>query len=440
VPLVVERATSGTDNAEWRPYRPHGVLLELFKRRDRELVVEGPADTGKSRACLEKIHACLTKYPNARAGLVRKTRKSLTTTAMATFERQVCPPGAARLWADQEYRYQNGSKIYLLGLDDPERLKSLELDIAYVQECSEVSVDDWEILSSRVTGRGAVMPYQQLLGDMNPVHPTFWLYEREAVGTTTFLHARHEDNPSITPERLAALDSLTGYRYQRLRLGLRVAAEGMYFEEWDPERHICEPFVIPAEWPRWITVDYGFSAPFCALWLARSPETRQIFVYREIYSAGLRDEQQADVIAANSQGETILQIVLDPSMFNPRTEQMRPSIAQVYAQRGLLERIIQGIYPGMNSRKQGWAIVRNALACDDLVPPRLQVFRNRAPNLVRTLPALVVDPLDPEDVADKIAGQKSEDHAPDALRYGLCAEATAAPSTEVHNLVWNGGR
>jgi Phage terminase large subunit len=435
MPLVVEPGTR-TNDPETRPYRPCGAVLELFKRRDRELVIEGPADTGKSRGCLEKLHAAMTKYPKSRGAIVRKTRKSMTATAMQTFERQVVPDGAVKLWGDQEYRYPNGSKIYLLGLDDPERLKSLEADMVYVQECSELGIDDWEILTSRVTGRGAVMPYVQLLGDMNPTAPTFWLYTREAAGTVAFLHARHEDNPSITAERLAALDSLTGYRYKRLRLGLRVAAEGMYFTEWDPALHLVAPFEIPEDWPRWISVDYGYAAPFCALWFARCPETRRIYVYRELYAAGLRDEQQADLIRERSSGERIQQLVLDPSMFNQRGEQQRPSIAQVYAQHGLQHMVVQGIFPGMNNRKQGWAIMRRAIAHDAEHAPRLQVLAGRAPNLVRTLPTMTVDPLDPEDVADKLAGAAVEDHAADAARYGLCAEAGPEAVSAPMPLVW----
>jgi phage terminase large subunit len=117
--------------------------------------------------------------------------------------------------------------------------------------------------------------------------------------------------------------------------------------------HVVDAFDIPAAWPRWISVDYGFAVPSCALWYARSPETRRIYVYREVYAAGLRDEQQAQLIVERSTGERIQQVVLDPSMFNARTEQQRPSIAQVYAQRGLASIVRQGIYPGMNSRKQG---------------------------------------------------------------------------------------
>jgi hypothetical protein len=181
--------------------------------------------------------------------------------------------------------------------------------------------------------------------------------------------------------------------------------------------HVVDAFEIPQSWPRWVSVDYGFAAPWCALWLTRDPESRVMYVYRERYASGLRDEEQAEEVKRASEGERVVQWVLDPSMFNPRTEQQRPSIAQVYGMK-----IGEGLVPGMNNRRTGWAIVRQALALGG-DGPRLRLMRGRAPNLERTLPAMVHDPLDPEDVADKLRGQKTEDHAVDALRYGLCAEA-----------------
>jgi hypothetical protein len=80
--------------------------------------------------------------------------------------------------------------------------------------------------------------------------------------------------------------------------------------------------------------------------------------------------------------------------------------------------------------------VRRALAFGDGVPPRLRVFRNHCPNLERTLPAMVHDPLDPEDVADKLRGTKTEDHAPDSLRYGMSIEASPEQDTDVRGLSW----
>ena len=41
---------------EERPYRPYGTALGLMKERGREVLLAGPAGTGKSRACLEKLN------------------------------------------------------------------------------------------------------------------------------------------------------------------------------------------------------------------------------------------------------------------------------------------------------------------------------------------------------------------------------------------------
>jgi hypothetical protein len=154
-----------------------------------------------------------------------------------------------------------------------------------------------------------------------------------------------------------------------------------------------------------------------------------MYVYRERYATGVRDEEQADIIRAESEGERILQYVLDPSMFNARTEAMRPSIAQVYVEHGL-----GPVVPGMNNRRTGWTVVQRALAHDRETEPRLRLMRGRAPNLERTLPAMVRDLLDPEDVADKVRGQKTEDHAVDALRYACVAELGREQDTRVVEL------
>ena len=409
------------------PYQPWGKCAEVMEYRGREVLLAGPAGTGKSRAALEKLSAIAYQRP-IRGAIVRKVRKSLTQAALVTFEKKVLPePSGVRFWTeDQEYRYPNGATIALAGLDDPEKVKSTEFDVIYVQEATELDQLDWELLVSRL--RNGVLSYQQLIADCNPADPYHWLKQRCDRGECLLLDTRHEDNPVLFDhgsgdwtefgrEYLRTLDTLTGYTYQRLRLGLWVAADGMFFTEWNPDAHVCEPFEIPESWPKWVCVDYGFAAPWCCLWLTRDPESRRMYVYRERYQSGLRDEEQADIIREESKDERIVARVLDPSMFNARTEQGRPSIAQVYADHG-----VWPVVAGHNNRRTGWAVVRRALATGE-DGPRLRLMKGRAPNLERCLPAMVHDPLDPEDVADKLRGQKTEDHAPDALRYGLSVEA-----------------
>lgn len=439
----VEFAGSFAPPPEARAYQPYGTCAELMRYRGREVLLAGPAGTGKSRAALEKLSFIAYQRP-IRGAIVRKVRKSLTQAALVTFEQKVLPdPSGVRFWTeDQEYRYPGGAVIALAGLDDPEKIKSTEFDLIYVQEATELDQLDWELLVSRL--RNGVLSYQQLIADCNPADPYHWLKQRCDRGECLLLDTRHEDNPVLFDHDrgqwtafgrnyLETLDTLTGYLHKRLRLGLWVAADGMFFTEWDPEVHVVEPLDIPPEWPRWTAVDYGFAAPWCCLWLARDPEgERPIYVYRERYQAGLRDEEQAAIIAEASAGERIVAHVLDPSMFNARTEQNRPSIAQVYAEQ------LGGqapLIPGHNNRRTGWAVVRRALAHGE-TPPRLRLLRDHCPNLERTLPAMVHDPLDPEDVADKLHGTKTEDHAPDALRYGLSVEAAPMTEEPMRELTW----
>jgi phage terminase large subunit len=426
------------------PYQPYGAARELMRCRDREVLLSGPSGTGKSMACLQKIDLAASQKP-MRAAIVRKLRTALTQAALVTFREKVLPPPPNAIWfhhEDQEFRYPNGSRVVVAGLDDPRKVLSTDFDLIYVQEATELDEQDWLILLTRL--RNNALSYQQLFADCNPSYPNHWLKLRADEGQISLLESRHEDNPqlfdhaakSYTPfglEYLKTLDSLTGYLHKRLRQGLWVAAEGMFYPEWSPEEHIVdlEGEELPRDWPRWISVDYGFAVPFCALWFARDPETREIWVYRELYGSGFRDEQQADLIKNRmAPDERILQIAMDPSMFNARTEQNRPSIAQVYASRGLGTRVTQGIFPAQNNRKQGWAIVRRALAHDEGTP-RLRIVRGACPNLVRELPALVRDPLDPEDTLQTLRSKEVSDHAVDALRYGLCTEALPAPASAV---------
>jgi len=411
-----------------------------MRMREREVLVAGPAGTGKSRACLEKLNLVAMQAP-IRGAIVRKVRKTLSQAALVTFEEKVMPkPHPARFWTeDQEYRYGSGAVVAVCGLDDPEKIKSTEFDLIYVQEATELEQLDWELLVSRL--RNGQLSYQQIIADCNPADPFHWIKQRCDRGECVLLDSRHEDNPLLYDHErgewtefgrryLETLDTLTGYTYQRLRLGQWVAAEGMYFTEWNPEVHVVDSFEVPEEWPRWVGVDYGFASPWCCLWLTRDPETRVVYVYRERYGAGLRDEEQAQEILRASEGERLVAKVLDPSMFNSRSEQMRPSIAQVYA--GVLGEVVAG----MNNRRTGWSIVRGMLDTRREGGPRLRVMRGRAPNLERTVPAMVMDHLDPEDLADKVRGNKTEDHAVDALRYGLCAEAQPEAARDVVELRW----
>ena len=56
--------------SEHRPYMPLGAARQLMLCRDPEVLLSGPAGTGKSRASLEKLHLAAMRYPGMRGLIV----------------------------------------------------------------------------------------------------------------------------------------------------------------------------------------------------------------------------------------------------------------------------------------------------------------------------------------------------------------------------------
>jgi len=293
-------------------YAPRGVLRQLFETRDGEVLVEGPAGTGKSMACLEKMHMCALLNPGMRGLIVRKTLASLGSTALVTWRERVVAEallaGVVKFYGGSpqespQYQYRNASVIVVGGMDKAIRIMSSEYDVIYVQEATELVEDDWEALTTRL--RHGAMRMQQLIADCNPGQPTHWLKARTDRGDTVALVSRHEDNPVLYDEAgaltdvgrdyVGKLDKLTGVRYLRLRKGIWAAAEGLVFEDYDPAVHLVDAFPVPPEWPRWLAIDFGYIHPFVCQWWTEDPDGRA-FMYREVYRTKQTVDQHAAAI------------------------------------------------------------------------------------------------------------------------------------------------
>lgn len=273
-------------------FEPRGAVKTLWQSRDFETMVSGPAETGKTWGCLQYVDALLWKYPGANGVMCRKTYAALVPAALQTYKRIIGQNSPIKAYGGEKpewFDYPNGSRLWCIGLDNPGKALSSERDFFYVNQAEELMLNDWETLSTRCTGRGAVMPYTRMFGDCNPGPPTHWIKTR---ANMRMLESRHEDNPTlfgrdgnITAQgriSIGILDNLTGVRYFRLRKGLWVQAEGAVYENYDPVVHIVDRKPIPREWPRYWTIDFGYKNPFVWQAWAKDPDGRLIR-YREIY-------------------------------------------------------------------------------------------------------------------------------------------------------------
>jgi phage terminase large subunit len=292
-------------------YRGRGAALKLMSCRDDEILLSGPAGTGKSRACLEKLQLAALKYPGMTGLVVRQVRDTLAGTALRTWDKFVIKEQLLagsivyRGSSGREparYEFSNGSQVWIAGLDKPSKIMSTEFDMVYIQEATEVDEDGWQALTTRL-GRTSTMPYNQLIADCNPDSPTHWLKLRADAGTTTMLESRHEDNPTMWDaaagewtvkglDYIRRLDRLTGVQLLRLRHGKWAAAEGICWPGFDTARHIVDPFPIPQDWPRIWTVDFGMVHPFVWQAWAIAPDG-EMYRYREIHMTGRLVEDHA---------------------------------------------------------------------------------------------------------------------------------------------------
>ena len=435
---VLDRVATSRGGRLRHDYRPLGGAAELHAFEGAEVLISGPAGTGKSRAALERIHDLMSNYPGARALIVRKTLASLGSTALTTWRRFVVNDEMANSTVDfyggspqepPQYRYQNGSTVVIGGMDKSTKIMSSEYDVIFVQEAIELTVDDWESLTTRL--RNGVIPFQQLMGDTNPAAETHWLYQRCERGACHLIESRHEDNPTLVnpdgsytkrgAEYMKVLDSLTGVLHMRLRLGLWVAAEGIIYDGWDPKLHLVDRFEIPFDWPRYWSVDFGYTNPFVMQWWTLDPDD-QLIMYREIYRSQRLVEDHAKVALAqvtDAKGVWIepkpMSIVADHDAEGRATLEKHLGLSTRAAKKDVSEGI-QAVQSRLRVRDEGGpglVIMRDSL-CE---PEDPALIESKKPTHTAAEVASYVWEKSVAGKEEKEVPHKEDDHGMDTLRY-----------------------
>lgn len=393
------------DSAATAPaYKPRGGAAELLYSHNGQVVLCGPSETGKTLAACWKAHLICSKYPGAQGAIVRKTYKSIHGSVLQTFERVIVGAPIARYGGErvERYRYANGSTVWVGGMDNADKVLSSERDFIYVNQTEELSLDDWEKLTTRTTGRGAVIPYPQTFGDCNPAGARHWIRERTKAGALTLLNSTHKDNPTLYDEAsnlteqgkrtMATLEALTGVRRQRLLLGQWATAEGAVYDMFDARIHVMER--AAAEFRSWyLAMDEGFTNPAVILLVGEDSDGRW-HIAREFYQRG---RLQSEVVALARQwfsdsgcslaavDEAAAGLIADLNNNGVRAK-------------GAKGRVLDGI-----------AAIQNRLKVAGDGKPRLTV----APSCVNVTNEFESYQWKPE----RDEPQKENDHALDALRY-----------------------
>jgi PBSX family phage terminase large subunit len=281
-------------------YTPYGGNVDFMYCHDPEVIVEGPAETGKTLAACWKTHLIASKYPGAQLAIVRKTQASIYGSVLQTFERVIAGAPIIPYGGEKPEKFIYPTKdgkqsvVWIGGMDNRDRVLSSERDAIQTCQTEEFTVDDWEYLTTRTTGRGAIIPYPQLYGDCNPAGSLHWIKGRNKAGHLRLIHTTHQDNPTLfnrdgspTPQgvkSMARLSALTGVRRKRLFEGIWATAEGAVYDNFDAALHV--KVRDPKEMKSWyLAIDEGYTNPAVILLVGEDSDGRT-HTFKEFYERG----------------------------------------------------------------------------------------------------------------------------------------------------------
>lgn len=420
----------------WVPLPKQVAFLEMGGKRK---LLGGAAGPGKSHVSrFGAYRLCLT-IANLSVLLLRKTRPELERTHIRKMRQEQYDIGFDWMEQAKECRFKNGAVIECGHMEDEaavQKYLSSEYDLIIPEEAVQYPPDPLMELMSRartsnekVKGLGG--PWVWL--PTNPGGPSHHLLKANFIDKQPdieqypamaksykpeqwqYLHATLDDNPYIDPDyEDLSLSGLRKARYAQLRHGDWDAAEGTFFEMFSKQTHCRVVQTVPGM--TWVeSMDWGY----------KSPGAFGAFVHvgdnhwhcmKGIKFQGLEPEDVAALIKAIrvELGYTKPTYgVADPSIF---AQTRGESIAETFGRFGVQwTPATNKRYSSDNSteREMGWPRLARAFRPGpDGKTPWLTFDPHECAYLVRSIPALLADKTNPEDVDTTL-----DDHGADMCRY-----------------------
>ncbi|MDR1507824.1 MAG: terminase family protein [Treponema sp.] len=426
----------------WKPQKKQAEALECPAF---EMLYGGAAGGGKSDFLLADFLGMVPKWGKDWKGIIFRRTYSELEELLKRAKEMYVPIGGTWIAGEKQFVFPNGSAIrfgYLERDNDVTRYQGHQYTWVAFDELGNYKTDfAWRYMISRIRSPAGAPCY--IRGTANPGGVGHaWIKNRFVDGfipgkiykfnsdgditTRCFIPSLLDDNRILMqndPGYARRLKNLPSHIYRALRYGDWDVFAGQVFDEWRREKHVVKPFALEqTSWHKFYSFDWGYQKPYALLKLAVNGDGK-VVQYGEIYGClpgeinkGTREG--SELIAAKAKApadaEGVTELVADPSCWNKQDS--HPSVIEAFQKAGFR------CTKANNDRIPGWNKLHELLKTEDEYGrPMLQVFETCA-HTIRTLPGLLPDPNRPEDVDSDM-----EDHAPDALRYGVMSLTAKYP-------------
>lgn len=382
--------------------------------------------------CISMLHMAVLRPGDYL--IARQFMPELKDTTYKTFL-EICPPEliAEVRVADMIVRVHNvaggKSTIFFRGLEEPDKLRSMNLNAWYIDEANQVTETAFLLLQGRLRGKY----WRKGFITQNPGGHDWawaWFSSKNRISDERvkrlFLNIRA---PSLENVHLpdgyidTMLATWSSDRIKREIMGDEDSFEGMIYSEFDRSIHVIKPFRIPDDWTRRIGMDDGYRNE--AAWIYGAiDEEGDLYVYREYYKKGRTvDEICKDNKAMWTAGEKFEQAKMDTAA------------KQVKNGKNNWDTYLENLpstFPMSEANKSvatGIDRVKQYLKPDSRGKPRLYIF-DTCENLLDEIAQYkwAERPVGQQGKAnEKEEPHKFHDHAMDALRYLVMTLPEPAP-------------
>lgn len=316
------------------PLPKQGELLRLALNQGlpKYIAYVGGIGSGKSLIGCITMLSWAVMYPGDYL-VARQFYPELKMTTYKTFL-EICPPELIieHRVADSQVKIHsaNGktSTIYFRPLEEPDKLRSLNLSGFYIDEASQVSEEAFILLQGRLRGSGI----RKGIMTTNPAGHDWiyrWFLKKDHLNSDIakaqyyLIQAPSTENVHL-PEGYveSMMVAWSADRIKREIYGSFDAFEGMVYNEFRRDTHVVKGFRIPAEWQRHIRIDSGYRNPTAILLSAVDPDGN-VYVYKEFYEReylihesilGNPKERKTGLVQMLQPGEKFQTAKIDPAV------------------------------------------------------------------------------------------------------------------------------
>jgi phage terminase large subunit len=248
----------------------------------RYIVNQGSSRSSKSFSIAQLIVVyCLTNS-NKMVSVVRRNLSTLRTTAMQDILTVLKDLNVYEIKnhnrTNNEYSFNNGTKIMFIGSESSQKLRGKKHDIVYIDESNELNFEEFMQLDIRCSGSGKIFLA------FNPSDNFHWIYDLSEQKDSILIKSTYKDNPFIEKKQREVIENLKNVDesyYRIYALGEKGVSRTTIFT------HYREYFEheLPATEDTLYSIDFGFNheTAMCQTWFIDN----KAYVKELIYKSGL---------------------------------------------------------------------------------------------------------------------------------------------------------